>query len=439
MRKKLKVAGILAFILIGGAAGFYLRADMTRILSGYLRPAEEDPVPMLKVNERDYDVIVTADGELTGFQVTPVPAPRIRTGSLKIGWMVKEGAIIRKGDLIVRFDNSDAMLKLKENENSVDSVKSRITKSEEDGRSQKMVYGLDGRSAEMDLDFARKQIRNDAEIFSRWEIEESVISAALADYKKVNIEKKGSLNETLNKADLRMLGVDRRKAESEMALAKETLDSLELRSPVEGVVVYKRNSWNPIDVGSEVWSGQPLVDVANVSQFKARVNVVESDAASVDKGKSAQIALNSFPTRLFTGTITSVSTAAQQFSRRDPRKYFECEVVLDVPTEFLVKLKPGMKLRADIVVGSRKRAIVLPKSAVIKKNGGFSVFTGENGSYKEVPVKILDGDYGFYVLEGVRSGQQVCLQHPFEKQKLKLPDFSAPAAATQGRRFTIVY
>ena len=102
---------------------------------------------MLKVSERDYDVIVTAEGELTGLGNTSVSAPQVRTGSLKIGWMVKEGAIVQKGDPIVRFDNSNAVLKLKENENAVDSVKSRITKSEEDGRSQKTVYGLDGRSA----------------------------------------------------------------------------------------------------------------------------------------------------------------------------------------------------------------------------------------------------------------------------------------------------
>ena len=395
---------------------------------------------MLRVSERDYDVIVTAEGELTGFQVTSVSAPHVRTGSLKIGWMVKEGAIVQKGDPIVRFDNSNAILKLKENENAVDSVKSRITKSEEDGRSQKTVYGLDGRSAEMDLEFARKQIRNDPDIFSRWEIEESIISAALADYRKGNIEKKGSLSETLSQADLRMLGIDRRKAESEMTLAKETLDSLELRSPVRGVVVYKRNSWNPIDVGSEVWSSQPLLDVANLSQFKARINVVESDAASSGQRKESadcpqpvpdpsslpEPSQMSLPPHSSPPAVTRASISSVKWS-------------LNVPTELLVKLKPGMKLRADILVGSRKRAIVLPKSAVIKKDGEFSVFTSDNGSYKEVSVKIVDGDYGFYVLEGLKSGQEICLQHPFEKQKLKLPDFSAPAASTQGRRFTIVY
>ena len=180
---------------------------------------------------------------------------------------------------------------------------------------------------------------------------------------------------------------------------------------------------------------QPLVDVANLSQFKARINVVESDAASVDKGKKAQIALNPFPTEIFTGTITNVATAAQQSSRRDPRKYFECEVVLNVPTELLVKLKPGMKLRADILVGSRKRAIVLPKSAVIKKDGEFSVFTGDKGSYKEVPVKIVDGDYGFYVLEGLKSGQEYLSAAPVRKAAAETARLQRPGRFDPGPPF----
>jgi multidrug efflux pump subunit AcrA (membrane-fusion protein) len=222
-----------------------------------------------------------------------------------------------------------------------------------------------------------------------------------------------------------------------MGLAQQTLDSLEVRAPLEGVVLYQRQGFNDIDVGSEVWPGQPLVDLANLRQFQGRFNVVESDMSGIERGKKAQVVLNAFPGQMFTGTIKQVGAAAQQLSYQDPRKYFVCEVVLDVPLEVMQHLKPGMRLTGEILVGVRKDALVVPKSAVIKKDAAFLVYVRSGQEYRERPVKIVDGDYGFYVLDGVREGESVCLQHPFEKQKLHLPDFSAPAASTQGRRFSI--
>ena len=83
--------------------------------------------------------------------------------------------------------------------------------------------------------------------------------------------------------------------------------------------------------------------------------------------------------------------------------------------------------------------MVLPKNAVIKKESEFIVFIKEGDGYDERKVEILEGDHGFYLVKGIEEGTNVCLQHPFKKQQLHLPDFNAPAAPTQGRRFVILF
>ena len=105
--------------------------------------------------------------------------------------------------------------------------------------------------------------------------------------------------------------------------------------------------------------------------------------------------------------------------------------------ETLSRLKPGMKITAQIEVGQQADALVLPKSAVLKKDDTFVVFLRENEKYVEKEIDILDSDHGFYVVAGLSEGVEVYLRHPYEDESLHLPDFNAPSAATQRRRFAI--
>ena len=234
-----------------------------------------------------------------------------------------------------------------------------------------------------------------------------------------------------------MLNVDRAKAQTEIKLAEQTLSSLEIKAPVGGVALHKRLWFFELEVGSEVWPGYPLVEIVDVNRFRGKIDIVENNIRGVKKGKKVRVHLKAFPREIFEGTIDKVDKIAKQRDREDPRKYFTCEVSLEVSPETLPKLKPGMRIAVQVEVGQMSGAFVLPKSAVIKKEDRFVVFLRQDQEYVEQEVSIVDSDHGFYVVEGVSEGSKVCLRHPHEDENLHLPDFSAPSAATQQRRFGV--
>ena len=94
---------------------------------------------------------------------------------------------------------------------------------------------------------------------------------------------------------------------------------------------------------------------------------------------------------------------------------------------------PGFS--AEIELGEKTGVIVIPRSAVIKKDSEFVVFVREGGEYLEKRIEIVDSDFGFHVVQGVAAGTRICLRHPLEDQRLHLPDFSSPTASTQRRRY----
>jgi RND family efflux transporter MFP subunit len=438
---KYRISILVLIVLTITVSAAYFKDKAERLVGSYFESTTEDPIPTVQVRAQDYTLTVAAQGEITGLEMQPVQVPRIPRGSLTIAWLEKEGAIVQKGQTLVRFDDSDASLYLQQYQNTADTYESRIEKSEEDARSQQRVYGIDYTGAELEFDFAQDQVRRDEEIFSRWEIEESIMSAALAEYRKSNVQRKASLSRDLSAADLKILEIESGKAESEVKLAEQTLSALEIKAPASGVMLYRRIGWGrTVTVGTEVWPGMTLMEIADLGQFEGKINVVENDIAGIQPGNTVRVTLGAFPDYRITGRVKKVATAAQQLVQADPRKYFVCEVVLDVPFELMDQLKPGMRMSGEIEVGKRDKVIVVPRSAVIKKGNESIVFVKDQDSYSERKVTIQDADYGFYLLEGLKGGEEVCLQNPFEKQKLRLPDFSAPApAATRGRRFSVAY
>lgn len=418
-------------------AGYFFRSDVTTFVSGVLTSRQPVPVPTLRLEPKAYRLAVPARGELLGLRTTPIPTPRVRTGSLKIARLVDEGTIVREGQVVVQFDPTDAELTLEQSANQVSSYGFRIEKTEEDARGELSVLEMERLAAEMERGYAEGQIRRDEQIFSRWEIQESLMSAALAEFRRATVEEKVDLRRSVSTSDLKILDIERGKAEVEMGLARETLEALSLTAPDTGVVVYMRPGMSPLEVGNEVWPGQPLLEVASLDRFRARLRVPETEVLGLRPGLAVSVVLDAFPDRVFEGRLMQVARIAQQIHRNDPRKYFECDVLLEVSVDEIEMLRPGMSVRAEVELDRLDGVFVLPKSALRRTDEGWSVFLSQAGDYVERPVDVLGSDHGFHLVAGLEEGDLVCLRHPFEKDRLVLPDFSAPSAPVQTQRFVV--
>ena len=433
---KVKLLATLVMLSVVGVTYAYrslLIEEVERLLTG----DSEDPIPVMILQPTDYAVQVRARGELTGLRTTSVRAPAVR-GSLKVAWLEAEGTLVRAGDPVVRFDDTDALLTLQENQTAVQTFDSRIMKSELDQRTELRSLDWDREAADLEFDYANNQVRRDETIFTRWEIQESLMSAALAEYRQLSVSQKAELRGELSTADRQILVIEQGKAQSEVNRAQRTLSSLELTAPTSGVLIYKRRGFQRLEIGTEVYSRQELIEVADLDSFRSEVSIVEADVSGIRPGKKVRVTLDAFPDRQFEGVVETLSKVAEQKSRRDPRRYFGCDVSFLAPPEVMTRLKPGMRLEGTIEVEHRESAFILPKSAVFKEEDRFLTFVRQADGFREHPVQIIDSDHGFYVVSGVNAGDAISLRHPFRTQELHLPDFSGPKTANQKRRFIMV-
>lgn len=435
MRRGVLILGLAAVL---ATAGFlYGKMAWERVLA-YFQPGEEDPVPTLRVRKQDYVVSVTASGEMTGFDTQTVAAPMVQwEGSMKVAAVAEEGTIVQPGDVLVKIDSTAAAQSLVQKRNTVRSFETQISRSGKDAETEARVMEYDRRLAEAGVAYADSHVRRDPDIFSKWEIQESILSAALARYRKENQERKGGVREELSRADRGILEIQRNKARARVTTVEEALSSMVVKAPIEGVIFHLAGWMSKLRAGAEVWPGQPLVEIASLRHFQGKLGVLETDITGIAEGTRVRATLDALPDVVLAGKVTRMGKVAEPLTEDDPRKFFTCGVTWDVDPGLLARLKPGLRFRAEIEVAVRRGAVVLPRCAVVKKDSAFTVFVkGGPKGYTERTVTLRDGDHGFFVVEGLREGEKVCLRHPFEKQKLRLPSFNAPST-TSSRRVTI--
>lgn len=129
-----------------------------------------------------------------------------------------------------------------------------------------------------------------------------------------------------------------RRHQSKINILEQQLKHLEVRSPIEGIVVVgdlEKAHGAPVEMG------QTLFEVAPLDQMVAEIGIPESELQYVEVGMPVTIKLDAFPFRSWEGTITSVNPQAEILN---DTSVFVAEVEITNDGD----LKPGMQGAAKV-------------------------------------------------------------------------------------------
>jgi RND family efflux transporter MFP subunit len=234
--------------------------------------------------------------------------------------------------------------------------------------------------------------------------------------------------------------------ESEIAKLKETgkpVTDLTINSPVEGYITERNALPNMYAEPST-----KLYTVADLSRVWVYAQVFQDDIGRVKPGDTAQITVDSYPGRTFSGQIEEILPQVDMATRT-----VRVRLAMANPG---VKLKPGMFVNVDLKT-NLGRQLIVPASAVFQSGTRQLVFLNHgNGSLepKEIAIGPRVGD-DFVVLKGLKAHESIVISASFlidsESQLQaaagsfvppppdagsKAPTANAPAAAQANVDFT---
>lgn len=420
----------LVLILVGALLGIVLYRDtLLARISRVMASTDEDPIPVASLEKGPYQLEIPAQGEITGLESMPVPTPSTRSGGLKIAWLIAEGSFVKEGDVVIRYDSTDAQLNLEKQQNTLEANQQRTKITTSTQATNDKVLAIDRTDAEKDYEYAMTVLPQDETIFSKWDIIEAKINAGFAKEKINFLANKGRVQKRISRADQQILSIEKNKAQSELAIAQQTLNALDLKAPKDGLVLYRRDRNREPQVGDENQAGQIVVELVDLNALQARMYVLERDAGTLARDKEVVIKLDSIPEKFFKGTVRSITALAQPLERNSPLKYFTCEVTIRDAGQDLRRIKPGMALKALVILEKYDSCFVVPASAVTSKGAENLVYIKQGDKFVARAVKLgASGHAQATILDGVREKELVAMRNPFESRKAHLPDFSKAGA-----------
>jgi RND family efflux transporter MFP subunit len=130
----------------------------------------------------------------------------------------------------------------------------------------------------------------------------------------------------------------------QMELLNDRLSNLEIKSPVDGVII----GGDPKKkVGARLAQGDSLFEAGPLSQMVAEILVPDDEVSRVEMGQTASLRLDAYPSRQWKGKLSRVSPSAEV---RHQKNVFVAEFEIANPQHVL---RPGMRGRSRISTGLR--------------------------------------------------------------------------------------
>lgn len=156
-------------------------------------------------------------------------------------------------------------------------------------------------------------------------------------------------------------------------------------------------------VGVKVETGTEMVQIMDYRELYLEVDIPGKDLGTVKADQPVRVMSYSMPDDTLSGRVTQVSPALDPDSRS-----FTASIYIDNP-EWL--FRPGMFVKAEIVVARRDSAVVVPKEIVLAKRKGKVVFIVERGTARERVITTgLENPDAVEVLEGLAENERLVVE-----------------------------
>ncbi len=366
----------------------------------------------------DFSVLVTCRGNLTAARRVNLQAPDVP--DLQITWMARPGALMKAGDVVIRFDSSKLQQDLREKTEALKQAQATLDQAVAQAKIDADKDRLDLAQAKADQEKAELEASKKA-IVSSIQGEESAIDSGMAKQKVAVQISTAALHDESNSAKIASQKRLRDQAQSEVDLVKHRLALIEVTTPIAGFVNYLSNTTQGFmnaqnyKVGDHAFPGATIGEIPDLNTLEIESKVDEEDRGRISAGDDVNVYVDAFPEAKMKAKLISISPLTEQsFEEWPPTRTFRAYSALTNPD---MRLRPGMNASAGIVERKLSGVISVPSRALFTVAGKPTVYIKNQKTFTPVAVSVQARNPDEVAITGIRNGDLVALLQPAESSK----------------------
>ncbi|WP_297515029.1 efflux RND transporter periplasmic adaptor subunit [Flavobacterium sp.] len=259
---------------------------------------------------------------------------------------VKEGQIVKKGDLLVKINPDIYTSGLNRTVSNYAGTKAGLSQA-------------DASFKEAQASYERSKSLFEKGIISRADWDKAIAAFEVA------------------KANKQSAYYNVQSANASVVEAKDNLGRTTIYAPADGTISVLNVELGEKILGTQQMAGTELLRVANLNNMEVEVDVNENDIVKVNIGDETNIQVDAYLKKEFKGVVTSISNSASTGTTADQVTNFKVKVrILKESYEDLLEgkpatyspFRPGMTATVDIITKRKEKIIGVPISAVVVKS-----------------------------------------------------------------------
>ena len=316
----------------------------------------------------------------TGYVVAQRKAAVASKATGRLEWLgVREGSVVREGEVLARLENKDVMATLQQAQANVSLSRANLEQGEAEFRDAQ-------RALERSSDLLKKNF----------------VSAAAHDVAVARHEKARAVIAGL-KASIAV-------SQANVRSAQVGVDQTLIRAPFDGVVLTKNANVGDVitPFSSATGSQAAVVTMADMSTLEVEADVSEASVGKVKVDQPCEIQLDALPGERFRGSVTrTVPTVDRAKATVSVKVRF-----IDKDARILPEMSAKVAfLSKEMPDGERTPHTVAARTALVERDGRMVAYVVRDG--KAVQVAVQTGTaYGdaLEVKQGLKPGDKVVIK-----------------------------
>ncbi len=259
---------------------------------------------------------------------------------------VKEGQVVKKGDLLVKINPDLYTSGLNRSVSNLSGTKAGLSQADATFKEAKANY------------------ERNKTLFEKGIISKSEWDRAIATFEGAKASKESAYYNV----------------QSASATVKESRDNLGrtvIYAPADGTISSLGVELGERVLGQQQMTGTEILRVANLNNMEVEVDVNENDIVKINIGDSTKIQVDAYLKKEFKGIVTSISNSASSTTTADQVTNFKVKIrILKESYQDLIQgkpdtyspFRPGMTATVDIITTRKENVVGVPISSVVVKS-----------------------------------------------------------------------
>ena len=228
--------------------------------------------------------------------------------------------------------------------------------------------------------------------------EQAQLAAAEADrdLAKLNFDRlEGLVNlRAIARADYDRAAAEQKRTEARVGEIRATIARKTIRAPFSGILGIRE-----VNLGQYLSAGDPVVPLQSLDPIYVNFGVPQQDAGQARVGRAVRITTGDVAGVAFRGNVTAMNSVVDEATRN-----IQVQATVANPNG---KLRPGMFVQVEVLVGASNRIVALPASAISYAPYGDSVFVVTD--MKNPKGEVYRGVRQQFVKLGAAQGDQIAV------------------------------